>query len=154
VQAGLRALSHKAGSPSAALNTVLIMPWARTGHTYVAYALGLLLVIQFFLAGLGIAELGNKDIEPHQMVGSLMQLLALILLVLAILARYRGPLLGMTIALFVFLVLQSVWANIDVDVLRAVHVLGALVIAMTLREIVAQASEPDGVRHTSVRDGV
>ena len=127
------------------------MPWARTGHTYVAYALGFLLVIQFFLAGLGIVELGNKDIEPHQMVGSLMQLLSLVLLILAVLARYRGPLLGMSIGLFVFMVLQSVWANIDVSVLRAVHVLGALVIAMTLREIVAQAKNPDGVRNTSVR---
>jgi hypothetical protein len=118
------------------------MPWARTGHTYIAYALGLLLVIQFFLAGLGIVELGNKDIEPHQMVGSLMQLLSLILLVFAVLARYRGPLLGMSISLFVLMVLQSVWAGVDVSVLRAVHVLGALAIAMTLREIIGVATAP------------
>lgn len=119
------------------------MPWARSGHTYIAYALGLLLVFQFFLAGLGIAELGNGDIEPHQMVGSLMQLLSLILLVFAVLARYRGPLLGMSIVLFVLLVLQSVWGNIDVDVLRAVHVLGALFIAMTIREVI-EASRAEG----------
>jgi hypothetical protein len=136
VQSDLRALSHNAGSLSGAPNTVRIMPWARTGHTYVAYALGLLLVIQFFLAGLGIAELGHKDIDPHRAVGSLMQLLGLILLVLALLARYRGPLLGMSIGLFVLLILQGVWVEVDGSVLRALHVLGALAIAMTIREVI------------------
>jgi hypothetical protein len=135
VQAALRALSHNAGSLSGALNIVPIMPWARTGHTYIAYALGLLLVIQFFLAGLG--TVGGESIEPHQMVGSLMQLLSLVLLVLAVLARYRGPLLGMTIFLFVAMVLQSVWINIDDPLwIHSIHVLMALVIAMTIREVV------------------
>jgi hypothetical protein len=112
------------------------MPWARQGHTYVAYALGLLLVIQFFLAGLGVSDLGHKDIDPHRAVGSLMQLVGLILLILALLARYRGPLLGMTIVLFVLLILQGVWVEVDASILRALHVLGALVIAMTIREVI------------------
>ncbi|MEA2480779.1 MAG: hypothetical protein QOJ07_2701 [Thermoleophilaceae bacterium] len=114
------------------------MPWARTGHTYIGYLLGLLLVVQFFLAGWGIADLGhNADVlDAHRGVGSLMQLLGLILLILALLGRYRGPLLGMTIGLFVFLVLQSVWVHVDASVLRALHAVGALFIAMTVREIV------------------
>jgi hypothetical protein len=124
------------------------MPWARTGHTYVAYALGLLLVIQFLLAGLG--TVGGESIEPHRMVGSLMQLLSLILLVLAVLARYRGPLLGMSIFLFVAMVLQSLWINIDNPLwIRAIHVLMALVIAMTIREVV-ETSRTEGTAEPAV----
>jgi hypothetical protein len=129
------------------------MPWARTGHTYVAYLLGLLVVVQFFLAGLGIAELGHQGMDAHEGVGHLMEIASLVLLILAIVARYRGPLLGMSIAVFVLIVLQSVWANIDVAALRAVHVLGALAIAMIIREIVGRKRDEDGVRHTSVAHG-
>jgi hypothetical protein len=135
---------------SAAPNTFLIMPWARTGHTYVAYLLGLLVVVQFFLAGLGIAELGHKGMDAHEGVGHLMEIVSLVLLILAVLARYRGPLLGMSIAVFVLIVLQSFWAEADASVLRALHVLGALAIAMTIREIVGRTRDTDGVRHTSV----
>jgi hypothetical protein len=50
----------------------------------------------------------------------------------------------MSIALFVFIVLQSVWINIDNPLwLRSIHVLMALVIAMTIREVV-EASRADG----------
>ena len=120
------------------------MPWARTGFVYVAYVLGLLLLVQFFLAGLGIAELGHKGLDAHRGVGSLMQILSLVLLVLAVVARFRGPLLGMSIALFVLMALQSVWANATASILSALHVLGALAIAMTLREIigVSRADQP------------
>ena len=125
------------------------MPWARQGHTYVAYALGLLVVIQFFLAGFGVVELGNEGLDAHKTVGRVMEGLSLILLILAVLARYRGALLGMTIVVFVLVVLQSAWANSGVSVLAALHTLGALAIAMTLREIVAKAKDPDVVRHTT-----
>lgn len=127
------------------------MPWARTGHTYVAYALGLLLVIQFFLGGFGAVELGNEGMGAHKSVGHLMEAGGLILLVLAVLARYRGALLGMSIAVFVLVVLQNAWANSSVSVLAALHTLGALAIALTLREIVAKAKDPDALRHTSGR---
>jgi hypothetical protein len=118
------------------------MPWARTGHTYVAYVLGLLVVIQFFLAGLGIF---GGDIEAHQALGSFFQLGSLVLLVLALLAKYRGPLLGMSIAVFVFAVLQTVWVQAfeDTAALAALHVVGALAIAMTLREVVNRIREDE-----------
>lgn len=139
MQADLRALSHNAGPLSGPPNSVPIMPWARTGHTYIAYLLGILLVVQFFLAGLGV--LGGESIEAHRQVGHIMEPVSLILLVLALLARYRGPLLGMSIALFVFIVLQSVWINIDNPLwLRSIHVLMALVIAMTIREVAEKST--------------
>jgi hypothetical protein len=125
------------------------MPWARTGHTYLAYALGLLLVIQFFLAGFGAVELGNEGMDAHKSVGHLMEPASLILVILAVLAKYRGALLGMSIAVLVLVVLQNVWAESSESVLAALHTLGALAIAMTLREIIAKAKRPDAVRHTS-----
>ena len=131
------------------MNFTATMPWARTGHTYVAYALGLLVVIQFFLAGLGAVELGNEGMDAHRSVGRVMEVGSLILLILAVVSRYRGALLGMSIAVFVLIVLQSAWANSSTSVLAALHTLGALAIAMTLREIVARAKDPDAVRHTS-----
>jgi hypothetical membrane protein len=111
------------------------MPWAKTGHTYVAYVLGLLVVVQFFLAGIGIF---GGSIDAHKGIGSLFQLLALILVVLALLAGIRGPLLGMSIATFLFAALQSAWVQAigDIPAVAALHVVGALAIAMTLREIV------------------
>ena len=126
------------------------MPWARTGHTYLAYLLGLLVVIQFFLAGFGAVELGNEGMDAHKEVGHLMEAASLILVILAVLARYRGALLGMSIAVFVLIVLQNAWANSSVSVLAALHTLGALAIAMTLREIVGRSRTPatDAVRHT------
>jgi hypothetical protein len=120
------------------------MPWARTGHTYTAYLLGILLTVQFFLAGLGV--LGGESIEPHRTVGHVMEPVSLILLVLAVLARYRGALLGMSIALFVFIVLQSVWIDIDnPQWLRGIHVLMALVIAMTIREVIGVSRREQAV---------
>ena len=99
------------------------------------------MVVQFFLAGLGIVQLGNQGMDAHEQVGHLMELLALVLLVFALLAKYRGAILGMTIALFVLIVLQNVWANATVSGLAALHVLGALTIAMIIREIAGRASE-------------
>lgn len=133
------------------------MPWARTGHTYAAYALGLLVVVQFLLAGLG--TIGGESIDPHQILGQLMQLLALVLLVFAVLARYSGPLLGMSIFLFVAMVLQTVWVQIEDPLwIRSIHVLMALLIALTIREMIGvsrreatahpDAPAPDAVRHT------
>lgn len=133
------------------------MPWARTGHTYVAYALGLLVVVQFLLAGLG--TIGGDSIDPHQILGQLMQLLALVLLVFAVLARYSGPLLGMSIFLFVAMVMQTVWVQIEDPLwIRSIHVLMALLIALTIREMIGvsrreatahpDALAPDAVRHT------
>jgi hypothetical protein len=118
------------------------MPWARTGHTYLAYALGLLVVVQFFLAGYGLSELGNHGMGTHKDVGHIMEPVALILVVFAVLGRYRGALLGMSIVILVLIILQSVWIDANGSVLRALHVLGALAIAMTVREVVAQAREP------------
>jgi hypothetical protein len=119
------------------------MPWARTGHTYTAYVLGLLVVFQFFLAGYGIAEVGaNEDaLDLHETIGGILHLLTLVLLVLALFAKYRGALLGMSIFLFVLATLQYVWIDAGEGIVRSLHVVGALAIAMTLREVVKRVTD-------------
>jgi hypothetical protein len=111
------------------------MPWAKTSFTYLAALMGLLVVVQFFLAGYGV--LGGEPMGAHRTIGHILEPLSLILVVLAVVAKYRGALLGMSIALLVLVILQSVWIDADGAVLRAFHVLGALAIAMILREALA-----------------
>jgi hypothetical protein len=119
------------------------MPWARTGHTYIAYVLGLLVVFQFFLAGYGVAEVGgNEDaLDLHKTIGGILHLFTLILLVLALFAKYRGALLGMSIGLFVLATLQFIWIDAGAAIVRSLHVVGALAIAMTLREVMKRVND-------------
>jgi hypothetical protein len=83
--------------------------------------------VQFFLAGLG--TLGGESIDPHEGFGSLIQLLTLILAILAVVSRQSSEVKGMTFALLVLAILQSVFAMEDLDQLRAFHVFDAFLIA-------------------------
>ena len=61
------------------------MSWAKAGFTYVALLLGLLLVVQFFLAGYGIAELGHHGLKTHETVGHIMLGVSLVMIVVGFL---------------------------------------------------------------------
>ena len=113
------------------------MPWAKTAFIFLAVAMGLLVVVQFFLAGYGV--LGGEPMGAHKAIGHILEPLSLVLVIFAALGRLGGKLIGMAGALLVLVILQSVWIDADAAVLRAFHVLGALAIAMILREIVANA---------------
>jgi len=104
------------------------MALARTSFQWLVWLYILGVVIQFFLAGLGV--MGGEDIEPHEALGSLLTLVSLILLVLALVGKEGRAVIGMCGALLVLAVLQSVWAQIDEPLfLRAFHVFDALLIA-------------------------
>jgi hypothetical protein len=113
------------------------MPWAKTAYVALAILMGVMVVVQFFLAGYGV--LGGEPMGAHKLIGHLLEPLSLILVIFAALGRLGGKLIGMSGTLLVLVVLQSVWIDADAAVLRAFHVLGALSIAMILREIVANA---------------
>jgi hypothetical protein len=102
-----------------------------------AIGMGLMVVVQFFLAGYGV--LGGEPMGAHKLIGHLLEPLSLLLVIFGALAKLGGKLIGMAGALLVLVVLQSVWIDADASVLRAFHVLGALAIAMILREIVSNA---------------
>jgi hypothetical protein len=113
------------------------MPWAKTAYVALAILMGAMVVVQFFLAGYGV--LGGEPMGAHKALGHILEPLSLLLVIFGALGRLGGKLIGMAGALLVLVVLQSVWIDADGAVLRAFHVLGALSIAMILREIVANA---------------
>ena len=107
------------------------MNGARKAYKVVLIAFLAALPIQYFLAGLGV--FGETDYDPHRILGSVMQLVALILLVLAAVGRLGKPLLPMTAALFVLSFVQGILAVVgreESGIVGAFHVLNALLIVM------------------------
>jgi hypothetical protein len=97
-----------------------------------------LIVVQFFLAGLGVFRAkphgsqglaASSTFDPHRALGSALQAVALVILITAIVARRQ---LKLSAALFVLMVLQSVWAGIGGDApgIAALHVVGGLAIVV------------------------
>ena len=94
-------------------------------------------VVQFFLAGLGVfrarpdghQRLAESTVlDPHRALGTGLQGLALIILALAVVARKQ---VRESVALLVLMILQSVWASAGTSaaVLGGIHVLGGVAIA-------------------------
>ncbi|MEA2403907.1 MAG: hypothetical protein QOE08_554 [Thermoleophilaceae bacterium] len=109
------------------------MNGARQAYRWVVFLFVLLVVVQFFLAGLGVFGDQGKtgsDYDPHRAVGDLLSLLSLILLILAAVGRLGRPLLPMTAGLFGLMIVQNLLAGFgeDTQVVGAFHVLNALLI--------------------------
>ena len=66
----------------------------RKAHTGLVYLFAFLLVIQFFLAGLGAFEtvhnkkFNDNNFGPHGILGTLLVLVALIIMILAVAGRW------------------------------------------------------------------
>jgi peptidoglycan/LPS O-acetylase OafA/YrhL len=93
-------------------------------HRSIAILFILLIPVQVFLAGLNV--MGGKSIDPHEGLGHAFELIALILIVLAAIARREA--LQPSIALLVLVILQSLLVSGDGAVIRALHPVNALVI--------------------------
>lgn len=97
--------------------------------------------IQFFLAGLGLSELGGKSIEAHRQWGFIvMHVIPLLMFGTAIAAKAGRVTIGMVVLLFVLVALQPLWANFDNPAwVSAIHVLAALVIYVLGHHIAQRA---------------
>ena len=95
------------------------------------YVLGVL--VQFFLAGLGMAELGNKGMDVHRGLGFSLAYLPIIFLVVAAVAKLPKPTLIMMAAFAVVAIVQPFWASeFQGESIAALHVLGAaFILAMS-----------------------
>lgn len=125
-------------SPSAA-PAVAKVPAADAAWRVVLYVYTLGVVAMFFLAGEGIwragsGNTGSSTLEPHRTLGSAMDLLALLLLVTALVARRSRPIMVLSAAVLVLNVLQGIWVNLadETRVLGGLHTVGALAIVATL----------------------
>lgn len=84
-------------------------------------------VVQFFLAGLGV--FGSTSFDAHTGLGFAILLISLVLLVLAFVAKLPKRVITLTAVLLGLNVLQVILARIDdVPELAALHVVNALAI--------------------------
>jgi hypothetical protein len=108
------------------------METARKAYTGLAYAFTALVVLQVFLAGIGV--FGNwhagddSNLEPHRVLGNILVLVSLVLLLIALVGRMGRTVWGLSLFLVVVIVLQSVWVHVDGRWVKAIHPTMAIVI--------------------------
>src|SRR4029453_10059542 len=105
------------------------MEMARKIFVGLAWLFVLAVAIQFFLAGLGV--LGGESLEAHRLWGfTALHLIPILMLIAAIVGRMGRTVIGLTVALFVLVFLQPLFADPELDPrwLRSLHVLNALFI--------------------------
>jgi hypothetical protein len=105
-------------------------PLMRQVHAWMAWVFVASIVVQVFLAGLAIPQLGgNSSFVTHRDFGYLIGLLTLILLVAAIASRAGRRRIGQASGLLGLYVVQSVLPLLDpgLPILAALHPVNALV---------------------------
>jgi uncharacterized protein DUF6220 len=98
----------------------------------VLYLLGV--IVQLFLAGLSV--FGTTSYDAHRAVGFGLGVLSLVLLALAFGAKMPRSLGGLTLLLVLLNAAQIVLVQIDVEEIKALHVVNALAIAFVANMLV------------------
>jgi cytochrome b561 len=108
--------------------------WARIGYSLVAWLFAIAAIIQIYLAGTAISQLGGtNDFELHRNIGYGIAILGLILLVLSFAAKMPARVIGATALLFVLMIVQSVLVFMKVDQpnIAALHpVIGFIIVLL------------------------
>ena len=102
---------------------------ARRIFVGLAWLFVLAVAIQFLLAGLGV--LGGESLEAHRQWGFVvLHLIPILMFTAAIIGRMGRTVIGLTVALFLLVFLQPLFADPEIhpDWLRSLHVLNALFI--------------------------
>lgn len=103
----------------------------RQVHAWVAWAFVAAIVIQVFLAGLAIPQLGgNGNFGTHQGFGYSIGFVALALVLTAVAARAGRRRILQSLGLLVVYVIQTVLPNLDpgLSIAAALHPVGALIL--------------------------
>ena len=104
------------------------MTWTRPAYTGILWLVVLVATLLFFLAGLGLSELGGESIEPHQALGSMLLIPVILLVLIAAIGKLGKSFVVPALALLVVLLLQSVWIYAtDEGFVKAIHPLGGLI---------------------------
>ena len=104
-------------------------PMLRQVHAWLAWAFVAAIVIQVFLAGLAIPQLGgNGSFETHQGFGYAMGLIVLALVISAVAARAGQRRILQALGLLGLYVVQTILPNLDpgLSVAAALHPLNAM----------------------------
>ncbi len=104
---------------------------ARSAHLVVAWLLVAGLVVQIFLAGLGVFR-DAASFETHKNFGYTLELLPLVLLVLGVIAGVGRRAAGLAAAIFGLFLLQSVFVGLRADApeVAALHPVNGFLITM------------------------
>jgi hypothetical protein len=123
----------------------------RKTHTGLVYLFAFLLVVQFFLAGLGAFDtvhnkkFNDNNFGPHGILGTLLVLVALIIMILALAGRWSPTATKFSAVLFGLMVLQlilGVSGAGSAPVLGGLHAVNALVIVAVTYLLVKDARHP------------
>lgn len=106
-------------------------------HSGLAHLFAGLLVVQFFLAGLGAfttihdKRFKDSNFDAHAALGTLLILVALIIVIVAVIGRWSPRAMQMSGLLFGLMIVQALLAGFGADnapVIGGLHVVNALVI--------------------------
>ena len=103
---------------------------ARQVHAWVAWGFVASIVIQVFLAGLAIPQLGgNSDFAAHQGFGYAIFFIAIALVVAAVAARAGQRRILQSLGLLGLYIVQSILPNLDpgLSIAAALHPLNAMI---------------------------
>jgi len=105
------------------------MSSVRFAFAAVAWLFLACVVVQFFLAGLGVFA-GAENFEVHRQFGYLFSWLAVIMIVLAAVGRLGRRWIGLSVLLFVLFIMQSVFVVLrdSLPAVAALHVVNAVAI--------------------------
>lgn len=116
---------------------------------YTLYLFAFGLACAFFYAGAGVFGVQGpvadaSTLDAHRASGSIVLLLALVLLIVALIAKPAGGAIKLCAVIFVVSGLQGVWAGLGVDhrYLGGLHTLGAMVLAVLVAVLMRAPRTP------------
>jgi FlaA1/EpsC-like NDP-sugar epimerase len=109
----------------------MIRSYARAAQPWIAWLFVACVVVQVFLAGLGIFE-NASQFAVHRDFGYTFSLLVLVLVILSIAGRMRREVIGLSLFLVVLIVLQSVFVQLRTTqpIVAALHPVNGFLIGL------------------------
>jgi hypothetical protein len=105
--------------------------WARIGFALLAWVFVALTVLQVYLAGAAVQQLGgSNDFGTHQAMGYVIMIIALVQLVLSFAARLGWRMIGASALLLVLMLVQSSLVHLNSPSLAALHPVNGFLVAV------------------------
>ena len=114
----------------------------RRAFAVLAWAYLAAVVVQIFLAGLGLPQLGGEGMEMHTEFGYIaVHMTPILLIILAAISRAGKAVIWWAVATAVVAFIQPIWVtSFRGEVLASIHVLGALVLLALSFQVARLAS--------------
>jgi hypothetical protein len=105
--------------------------WARIGFALLAWLFVALTVVQVYLAGTAVEQLGGtKDFSTHQAMGFVLMIIALVQLVLSFAGRLPVRMIGASALILALIIVQSILVRMVPPNIEALHPVNGFLIAV------------------------